>query len=71
MSLRDYFAIHSDTSQFNFGDAESAARAAGISDPPAADATSHELVLFSARVNAALRYFLADAMLAERAKATS
>ncbi|MBZ9873116.1 hypothetical protein LB542_19905 [Mesorhizobium sp. BR1-1-9] len=68
MTLRDWFAAHADISSLDFGDEKTAAKATGISYALGENPTPHELVLFSARVNAALRYALADAMIAQRSK---
>lgn len=66
MSLRDYFAIHADVSKFEFHNADDLADKLGIARFDGEDAL--DVIRFGCEVNAAIRYRLADAMLAERAK---
>lgn len=67
MSLRDAFAKDVDVSQYQFPSYESAAKALGLDDPPV-ESSLPEAIAFSVKVQARLRYMIADAMLEERGK---
>jgi hypothetical protein len=65
LSLRDYFAAHADISDFDFGNnVDEAAKTLGVVMPT--DNSLAEMVKFSLKIAAALRFAQADAMLAAR-----
>jgi hypothetical protein len=66
MSLRDWFAGHVDLTGYNFSNTDTASKCLGI-DPPF-DESADEMARFGHRLQAALRYAIADAMIAERSK---
>ena len=66
MELRDEFAMNADISDFKFPDMDSTAKWFRI-DPPFDD-SDREQIMFVIRLTAALRYAIADAMIAERNK---
>ena len=66
MSLRDWFAGQVDASDYIFPSIDVAAKSLNI-DPPFDD-SHHELMRFSFRAQAAIRYAVADAMLEARKK---
>lgn len=69
MTLRDYFATHSDVSDYELHDFGQLCALAGEPEPDrtAADYTLR-IIDVSTKAAAKLRYMLADAMLAERQK---
>lgn len=66
MTLRDYFAIHADLSKMEFNSMSALVEFVGEEEPDSID--DAYVMGLGARVNAKLRYLLADAMLAERKK---
>ncbi len=64
MSLRDWFAVRVEVNAYSFPDADTAARVMNI-DPPFDDSASEQM-RFGFRLQAAIRYAIADAMLEAR-----
>lgn len=66
MTLRDWFAGHADITGYEFPDCDTAAKVMNINPP--FDESFDEKVRFGFRLQAAMRFALADAMIAARSK---
>lgn len=64
--LRDYFAAHADTDGIEFNDVQTAADWMGIASPD--QSSTVEMLEFSFKLDAFIRYKKVDAILAERLK---